>query len=219
MKAAVLFSGGKDSNLALLRAVDSGIIVECLVCIKPEADDSYMFHKPCIELATLQAARMGYPVVSATVSGVKEEEVRELKDVFGPLEIDAVVSGAVESNYQKSRIGEVACELGLKSINPLWRIDPMALLSELLDKGFKTMVVGVAAEGLGEEWLGRILDDDAVQELYELNRRYGIHPAGEGGEYETFVLDGPLYSQGIRVVGYDVVWEGISGYVSNMSVV
>ena len=162
---------------------------------------------------------MGYRLVSTAVSGVKEREVDELRDVLSGLDVDAVVSGAVESQYQKSRVDGVAGELGLESVAPLWRMDAMDLLRELLDREFKVMVVGVAAEGLGREWLGRVIDREAVEELGELNRKHSIHPAGEGGEYETFVLDGPLFKRGITVEGYGVVWEGLSGYLADMEAV
>jgi len=219
MNAAVLFSGGKDSNLALQKAVDSGMEVECLVAVKPVADDSFMFHKPCVELTGLQAERMGFEIVSAEVSGVKEREVDELGDVLSTLDVDAVVSGAIRSQYQKSRIDRLVVELGLRHITPLWHMDGMQLLRELLELEFKAMIVGVAAEGLGREWLGRIIDRGATEELAELNRKHFVHPAGEGGEYETFVLTGPLYSDEIRVEGYDVFWDGMSGHLDNVRAV
>jgi ABC transporter with metal-binding/Fe-S-binding domain ATP-binding protein len=218
MKAAVLFSGGKDSNLALQKAVESGVEVGCLVNLKPAADDSFMFHKPCVDLTPLQAGRMGYRIISSEVSGVKEREVDEMKTVLSALDVDAVVSGAVESQYQKSRVDRVAGELGLKSIAPLWHMDGRRILDELLEREFKVMFVGVAAEGLGRGWLGRIITQETVDELMELNRRYSIHLAGEGGEYETLVLDGPLFKSGIKVSSYEIVWDGVSGYIKNVKV-
>jgi len=196
MKVAVLFSGGKDSNYALYWAINQGWEVECLVSLKSEREDSFMFHVPCIELTNLQAYCTGIPLVEEKVSGVKEEEVKELERVLSRLEVDGVVSGAVASEYQKTRVDTVCHNLGFKDI---------------LYAGFKAMVVGISAYGLDEKWLGRVITDKDVSALMELEKKFGVNVCGEGGEFETLVLDGPTFRKRIVLTETRKVWGGQAG--------
>lgn len=211
MNVAVLFSGGKDSTYALYLALNEGLNVKTLLSINPLRDDSYMFHKPCIELASLQADCIGIPIIEETVSGVKEKEVKELERVLACLDVEGIVSGAVESQYQKTRIEKVCANLGLKSFSPLWQKNPSTLLTDILSDGFEVMVVGVAAQGLDDAWLGRIISSQDIKLLEDLEKKFGVHICGEGGEYETFVVDGPIFTKKIRVEDSEKKWDGQRG--------
>jgi diphthine-ammonia ligase len=200
MKLAVLFSGGKDSNYALYWALNQGFDVTHLVAIIPKKDDSYMFHVPCIGYTRLQAESIGIPLIQQEVSGVKEKEVSELECVLARLDIDGIVSGAVASEYQKTRLDSICENLKLRSYAPLWHKNQGQLLRDMINAGFKVMMVGIAAEGLDEGWLGRILTLEDVEKLEEIGRRHKINVSGEGGEYETFVLDGPIYKRPISII-------------------
>jgi predicted ATP pyrophosphatase (TIGR00289 family) len=125
-----------------------------------------------------------------------------------------LVSGAIASNYQKSRIEKVCEELGLKCLTPLWGENPMEILSELVKFGFETVITGVFAHGFSEEWLGRKIDYGTIKALVELNKRYGISLVGEGGEYETLVLDAPFFKKKkIKIVSAEKFWKNQSGYL------
>jgi uncharacterized protein (TIGR00290 family) len=82
----------------------------------------------------------------------------------------------------------------------------------MLDAGFEITILQVAAHGLDESWLGRTLDADALADLERLNEEYGVHLLGEGGEFETFVTDGPHMARPV-VLEYETVWEGTRGYL------
>lgn len=212
MSFLVLFSGGKDSNYAIYQALEQGLDVKCLLTIKSLNPESYMFHTPCVDLAALQAEAIGLPLIQETVSGVKEQEVSELESILSRLDVEGVVSGAIASEYQKSRLEKICSNLGLKVFNPLWGRDPEELMREIISKGFEVMVVGVAAYGLDEGWLGRKLSLDDVDELVKLNKKYGVHVAFEGGEAETLVLDAPMYKKRLQVDSFtkemDSQWSG-----------
>jgi len=214
LRVAALISGGKDSMLALHHAVWMGHEVSQLVVMLPERPDSWMFHTPNLHLTRLISEALGIPLVQAPTSGVKEVEVGDLKRILASLDVDAVVSGAVASQYQKSRIDGICKELGLTHISPLWGREPRSVLRELLDNEFEVIFVGVYAYGLGREWLGRRLDEDAVGELMELHEKFGVSPIGEGGEYETLVLDAPLYRRKIRILEVKERWMGDSGHLA-----
>ncbi len=213
MRVAVLISGGKDSALALHRALQKGYNVKFLIAMIPQRADSWMFHYPNIHLTELFAEAAAIPLVKGETAGVKEEELDDLKSVLAGLDVDGVISGAVASQYQRRRIQGVCEELGLSSIAPLWNEPPLKLLKELVGLGFNAVITGVYARGFDEGWLGRRIDTDAISDLLELNRKYCISLVGEGGEYETLVVDAPFFRKKIDLVEVDKVWAGESGWL------
>jgi predicted ATP pyrophosphatase (TIGR00289 family) len=212
MRVAVLATGGKDSALALHRVLNEGHEAAYLATMIPLREDSWMFHYPNIRLVDLFAEAAEIPLVKAETSGVKEEEVEDLKSLVAGLDVDGIVSGAIASEYQKTRIEGICRELNLKWLAPLWHEQPLGILKEILDLKFEVIMTGVYAYGFGQEWLGRKIDEATVDVLMELNRQYGVSPVGEGGEYETLVLDAPFLKKKIVVVRAEKVWKGQSGY-------
>jgi predicted ATP pyrophosphatase (TIGR00289 family) len=101
--------------------------------------------------------------------------------------------------------------LNLKSIAPLWHRAPFDLLQEIVELKFEVIIIGVYAHGFGEEWLGRKIDGSMIQDLLRLNRQYGVSLVGEGGEYETLVLDAPFYRKKIEILTAKKIWKGQSG--------
>jgi predicted ATP pyrophosphatase (TIGR00289 family) len=214
MRVAALISGGKDSALALHRALREGHKVSFLVAMIPQREDSWMFHYPNIHLTELFAEAAAIPLLEAETLGIKEEELKDLKRALATLDIEGVVSGAVASQYQKQRIQNVCEELGLHSITPLWREDQLKLLEELVALKFKAIITGVYAYGLDRNWLGRQIDEDTIKALLDLRRKYHVSLVGEGGEYETLVLDAPFFKKRIDLVETEKIYEGQSGWLS-----
>lgn len=213
MRVAALISGGKDSALALHRVLKQGYDVKYLVTMIPRRADSWMFHFPNIHLTELFSKAAGIPLVKAETAGVKEAELEDLKRLLAGLNADGIVSGAVASEYQKTRIERICQELGLESITPLWHEDPYTLLCEIVNERFEVVFVGVYAYGFDASWLGRVIDPKMIDELVELNRRYHVSIVGEGGEYETLVLDAPFFKKKICLVRTERIWERQSGYL------
>jgi len=213
LRVAALVTSGKDSALALHRALKRGYEVAYLVTMVPKRQDSWMFHYPNIHLTDLFAHAAGIPLVKAETSGIKEVEVEDLRKLLATLDVDAVVSGAISSEYQKKRIDRICEELGLKSIAPLWHEDPRKLLDELVKLKIETIIVGVYAYGFTSDWLGRKIDQATINALVELNKKYQVSLVGEGGEYETLILDAPFFNKKIQLVETEKVWENQSGYL------
>ncbi|MEM4389897.1 MAG: diphthine--ammonia ligase [Candidatus Micrarchaeia archaeon] len=216
MRVAVLFSGGKDSTLAAWLALSQGWEIACLLTMLPARADSFMFHHPNVKWCGLQAEAMGVEWARAKTSGERELEVAELGRVLQRLKpalrLDGVVSGALASEYQKEKIDSVCEELGLRSFAPLWHKGGESVLRELVGAGWEIFVSAVAAEGLDREWLGRKLDDKAIEELAAISRARGIHVGFEGGEGETFVAFAPgLFRRRVKVTRARAVWTGSSG--------
>ncbi len=209
MRIAVLYSGGKDSNYALYWALRQGFEVKYLISMVSESEESYMYHVPNIHLTELQAKATGIPLVKGFTSGEKEEEVEDMKAVLEGLKIDGVVAGALASEYQKQRVDRVAKELGIESFAPAWHRDPVEYMREIIGI-FDVVIVGVSAYGFDESWLGRRIDEKALGELVELHRKYKIHVAGEGGEFETFVRDAPFFKASIVFDEVEKEWDGFN---------
>jgi len=216
MRAGVLFSGGKDSTYAAYLASKRKELA-CLITLFPKTETSYMFHFPNLKWTSLQAEVAGVPQVVGDTTGVKEEELADLKAVLRSAKqkfgLGGVYTGALASVYQKSRVEKICHELGLECVSPLWNIDPQTHLRTLVREGFVVEVVSVSALGLEEWWLGRILDEGAIDELVALAAKYKFHVGLEGGEGETFVLDCPLFSKKIEITSTEKHWRGDSGYL------
>jgi diphthine-ammonia ligase len=211
MQVAALVSGGKDSALALHRATESGHTVKFLISMIPEREDSWMFHYPNINLTELFADAAAIPLIKRETSGIKEEELEDLKAILRTVDVEGVVSGAISSKYQKERIDGVCRELGLTSVTPLWKQKPLKLLNELVDLDFKVIITCVCGYGFGEDWLGRLIDAKTISDIVDLHKRFHISLVGEGGEYETLVLDAPFFSKMIDLVQTRRTWEDHSG--------
>jgi len=214
MDLAVLFSGGKDSAYAMHRAMETDI-VRCLVSIESENPESYMFHTPNIDITSLQAKAIGLPLIVGKTKGKKEEEIEDMKAALKrateEYDIEGVVTGAIESVYQAERVQRACHELGLWCFNPLWKMDQEELVRQVIAEGFETMVSGVFAYPMEEEWLGRRLDVQALNELLELSKKFGISPSGEGGEIETTVLFGPMFKKRIDVLDTRIEFKANAG--------
>ncbi|GGN85942.1 MULTISPECIES: diphthine--ammonia ligase [Haloarcula] len=221
-----LFSGGKDSSWALYRALERGYPVERLVTVHPEGD-SYMYHVPATRLASLAAESIGIPLLEvepddfgaddvADSGRQGDEELEPLEAALRELDADlpdgvgGITAGAVESEYQTTRIEAMAERLEANVFAPLWQENPRDLADAMLDAGFEIRIIRVAAYGLDESWLGRRLDADALDELEALNDEYGVHILGEGGEFETLVTDGPHMDRRIELES-ETEWDGTRG--------
>lgn len=213
LRVAALVTGGKDSALALHRSLKQGHKIVSLVTMVPQRADSWMFHYPNIHMADLFAEAVGIPLVKSETSGLKDAELVDLKQTLAQLSIDAVVSGAISSKYQKEHVDGICAELEINHIAPLWQNDPLSLLNEMLELKMKTIIVGLYAHGFTSDWLGREIDETTIGDLVELNRRYQVSLVGEGGEYETLVLDASFLSKRIKLIDIERIWQGASGYL------
>jgi len=203
MKLGVLFSGGKDSTLAAWIAKREGYEISCLISIISENKESYMFHTPSISKTKMQAQAMNIPLIVQKTKGEKEIELKDLekaiKKAKEKYKISGILTGAVESVYQASRVQKICSKLNLECFNPLWLMDQFELLNDLLKNKFDVIITGVFAYPLDSLWLGKVINKKSIDEVQILNEEYKINPAGEGGEFETFVLNCPLFKRKLKI--------------------
>ena len=238
MRVAVLASGGKDSTYASWWAQLQGWDVVSLVTVLVRGDDSMMFQLQNTWISAFQASSMGIPWRPVISSGEAEKEVIDLEEAInsevgdfddiewvfprgietpddlvihsGALEIDALVVGALRSDYQKTRIERMCQRLGIVSFCPIWHKDSREHMQSLLDHGFGVIFTSVSTEGMNEDWIGRTLERESLNDLIDLSRRYRFNLDGEGGEFETIVVSAPHMKRDVVVEG-DAVWSGSRG--------
>lgn len=210
-KCAVLFSGGKDSCLALHLAKQKGYDIKYLLSIIPENFDSFMFHKPDLRLLKKQAEMLGMSN-KLLIRKTKGEEGKELIDLELLMkkikdEIDVIIVGGIASSYQGKRIKKICSKLGLEFYAPLWDFNSEDVWGLLLKKKFKVILTKISCEGIPEEFLGKIINYKKFKELKKLAEEYKFRTDLEGGEAETSVLKMPEFKKEIGIK-YNVKSEG-----------
>ncbi|MBP51417.1 MAG: diphthine--ammonia ligase [Candidatus Thalassarchaeaceae archaeon] len=245
MRVAILGSGGKDSAYATWWALMRGWDVRAVVTMCVTGDDSMMFQTQGVGMAGMQAASAGIPWLPILTSGEMDEEMEDLENGLrglsnpdsameiswpegwdssyiaihtGALSVDGIVSGALRSDFQKTRIELMCQRLGIHSFSPLWHNSPNSHMSSLCEHGFEVVIASVSSEGLGMEWLGKKLGMSNLRELEELSKRYRFNVDGEGGEFETLVLGAPHMNRDIEIT-MEPVWNGSRGHLKVKSAV
>ncbi len=215
MKLGILFSGGKDSTYAAFLAKNKGHKLSCLISVISKNKESYMYHTPNIRLVDLQAKAANISLIKVQTKGEKEKELKDLEKAIilakKKYKIEGIVSGAVASTYQASRIQRICNKLNLWCINPLWQKDQEILIREIINSGFKFVITKIAALGLDKTWLGKVIENKDIDKLVQLNKKYGINIAFEGGEAETFVYDCPLFDKKIKILKAQKIYKNYSG--------
>ena len=206
MTWAALTSGGKDSILALQKALDAGMDVSYMVTVVPDNPDSYMFHSANLAAVPVIAERCDLTYVGIPTNGEKEAELLDLENGLRSLPIEGVIVGAIESEYQRSRVAALCDRLGLAMCAPLWHMDPLVLLHEVAERMDGRIVVP-AVDGLEKNVLGKLIDADLSDLLCHISARRRINIAGEGGEYESLTLAAPCFSSPVECEGWSVAFS------------
>ena len=210
--AAMLWTGGKDSSMALYEADQNGYGVRCLVTFAPP-DSDFLAHP--LGFIKMQALALALPhyifLVSAPFEKSYEICLCRLRDEMG---INCVVTGDIaEVNGNPNWVRERSRPVGMHVHTPLWERDRNILLRQLLDRGFKARISCVETRWFDEGWVGRELNDSAIAELRIIREKTGLDLCGEEGEYHTLVTDGPLFKRGIVIRSYSKRVSGSRAYM------
>ena len=201
-KVFVSWSGGKDCSLALYRAIRNGQDVRYLASMIMENTGRLWPHHLIPEVISLQAKAMGIPLIlkRATAESYAERYRQMLQDfraeglsggVFGDVSI-----GNGLADEHKQWVDDVCLPEGITPHRPLWGQGREELITDLIESGFEVIII-MADEKLGKDFLGRKLDWNLLQEL---KQRYEQSPTGEVGSYHTFVIDGPMFKKRLQIV-------------------
>ncbi|WP_232696199.1 diphthine--ammonia ligase [Brevibacillus daliensis] len=204
-KFVASFSGGKDSTLALYKAMKDGEAVGLIVMMEEEGKRSRSHGLPP-DLLRAQAESIGLPICSAAASWADYEEVfMSLLEKAKSLGAEVLVTGDLDMPEHGCWHDKVTKNAGLKLGMPLWEMNHKEAVEEFLNLGFVTKIVTVNLSlGMKVEDLGRTLTHEYIKELEER----GVDPCGEGGEFHTTVIDGPIFKNPIPVRECEIIKEG-----------
>uniref|UniRef100_A0A8C6RW08 Diphthine--ammonia ligase n=1 Tax=Nannospalax galili TaxID=1026970 RepID=A0A8C6RW08_NANGA len=213
MRVAALISGGKDSCYNMMQCIAAGHQIVALANLRPDEKrvgsdelDSYMYQTVGHHAIDLYAEAMALPLYRRTIRGRSLDTGRvytkcegdEVEDLYELLklvkekeEIEAVSVGAILSDYQRIRVENVCKRLNIQLLAYLWQRNQEDLLREMIASNIQAVIIKVAAL---------------------LSKKYGVHVCGEGGEYETFTLDCPLFKKKIIVDSSEVVTHSADAF-------
>lgn len=212
MRVAVLFSGGKDSCQAVRYCQKQGWDIT-LVAVRPKNPEAYLWHYATVDLAPLVAEALGLPIIMLKCDVIgPEAEARVLEKVLDELEPDALVFGGNGTQETQIRtVRTLAKKRGIEVIVPYEGWDSEKLFKEEIKAGFDIRMTDVSADGLGPEWLGKKLNKQNFRKLLALSKRFGFDLLGEGGQFNTFVVDGPGFKKRIHFQSKRKIWDTKTG--------
>src|SRR3989304_957977 len=216
MKLASLFSGGKDSTYSIFLAKKQGHEIKCLLSVFPKSDESHLLHHPNLQWTHLQSQSMQIPQLTIKSESDKTgNEINALENILirsiDEYQIEGLVHGGIQSQFQKEKFENLCNKLNLKSIAPLWNRKPLEYMNELISSNFVFIITSVSSDGLDDSWLGKIITKNDITYLYTLSQKFGFNLNFEGGEAETFVIDCPLFSHTIKIIEGKKIWDGYRG--------
>ena len=203
-KFIVSYSGGKDSTLALYHAMQVGKAIGLIVMLEEQGLRSRS-HAMSMEIIQAQANALGLPIIT-TSSSWNDYETEFLKLLADAKQqgAEVLVTGDLDMPEHGCWHDRITQQAGLKLCMPLWQRPHREVIEEFIQLGFKTMIVTVNLDlGMKVDDLGKILTLDYIQELE--NR--GIDPCGEGGEFHSTVINGPLFTAPIAVRKGDILYH------------
>lgn len=200
-RSAMLWTGGKDSSLALSEATENGYHVCCLATFAPP-DAGFLAHP--LPFIALQAEALALPHCILTVREPFDESYEtQLRWLRDEMNVTAVITGDIaEVNGNPNWICERGHRIGMHVHRPLWGRDRLGLLQQMLDRKLKVRFSCVDTHWLEGGWIGRELDEQAIAELRVIRQQTGLDLCGEEGEYHTLVTDGPQFTRAVEILSY-----------------
>lgn len=227
MKFVALISGGKDSFFNIHHCLSRGHELVALANLYPinkeDEIDSHMFQTVGHDIIDNYGECLGKPLIRRGIVGkssnlnleyeiTQDDEIEDLYELLKEIkqqypEIEAVSCGAILSQYQRTRVENVCDRLGLTSLAYLWQRNQMELMQEMCQNKLDARMIKVAAIGLNENHLGKSITE-MLPVMMRLNQLYDVHICGEGGEFETIVLDSPIFVKKLRVTRQELFKQG-----------
>ncbi|MBN1831930.1 MAG: diphthine--ammonia ligase [Deltaproteobacteria bacterium] len=200
------WSGGKDSCLALYHAIQHDGIPKALLTLMTEGKERSRSHGLPIAVFKSQASSLGIPLVPRSSSWADYEHTFiSAAHEFRKEGVEYGVFGDIDVEPHLEWVKRVCASASIQAYEPLWKRDRSELLDEFFSLGFKAMIIAVKQETLDNDFLGRILDRQVINEM----KKVGIDASGENGEYHTVVIDGPIFAYPLQLEkGRRVIMDG-----------
>ncbi len=212
LNAAVFWSGGKDCSLAHFIAARAGYKVEYLVTFAPP-DAQFLAHPIAIMQSQAEAMGLCHLIIeiSEPYADSYKNGIQMLNERYN---ISTLVTGDIAEVDGYPNWIRQCCEGANVSVyTPLWGMSREAILTDLIDNGFKIVFSCIKDPPLSPDWLGRELITSTFQELQALSQQTGMDSCGENGEYHTITLDSPLFKKEIVLARYRAMSQGAMHYL------
>jgi len=209
---AVLWTGGKDSALALYEAQRMGYDVAKLVTFAP-ANGKFLAHPLSFMACQAEALHVPRAVIEIKEPYKKsyEDAIHALKDKEG---LDVLVTGDIaEVDGYPNWVKECSESAHVEVLTPLWKLDRLTLANRLISNGFEVIFSCVKKPWFTADWIGKTLNVDTLEQLKELNQKTGLDICGENGEYHTLVLDGPSFKKRIQMGSHSTIQQDSLMYI------
>ncbi|MFX1364329.1 MAG: diphthine--ammonia ligase [Promethearchaeota archaeon] len=201
MSYLVSWSGGKDCCFACFKAISEGYNISHLINLVSKESKKIDTHNINTELIQLQAKSMHIPLIQQEISW--NNYTQEFKRIIKPLiknSLKGIIFGDIyleefEIQKHKKWAENVCGELGVQAVEPLWGYSADDIYLELIEVGFKAIIVSLKANLINKKWLGQFLD----KSYFEYLKDNQINTCGELGEFHTFVTDCPLFKEKINI--------------------
>lgn len=194
------WSGGKDSCLALYKVINQGHNIKALMNFVSKGHKRCHFHGIPSKLIKMQAEAIGIPLFAKEIPDESKEYEKTFKssvnDIKKKYDIDGIVFGDIYLDEHKEWVERVCNDLKIKALEPLWQLSVDNIIKEFINLGFKSMIVSAKSDLFDENFIGRVIDHQLVEELKEKN----ICVCGENGEYHSYVFDGPIFKKRINIL-------------------
>lgn len=200
MKVICSWSGGKDGCLACYEAKGQGHEICYLLNFREEDGKKSISHGLDAELISMQSHLAGVPLITRNANRVTYEA--QFKDALREarrLGVEGGIFGDIDLQPHRDWLERACAEVGIEPLFPLWKRERMDLMNEFLDAGFEAVVVSTLGRVLGQDWLGRNINEQFIKDILALQQAIEVDLCGEAGEYHTFVTGGPLFSQRIKI--------------------
>ena len=199
-QAFVSWSGGKDCCLACYLAMAGGLEIRYLVNMLTEDGTYSRTHGLSAEVLQLQSRVVGIPLLQRKATWDTYES--EFKKLLGSLKQEGInvgVFGDIDLDEHRKWVERVCDSVGITPHLPLWGKRQDEILKHFISLGFEAVVVATRGDMLGEEWLGRRIDLDFINQLTGLDKTNNITLCGEAGEYHTLVVNGPIFQNRLEM--------------------
>ncbi len=211
-----MYSGGKDSTLAIEYCMQRGWNIKYLLSVKPSRKDCYLFHYATVEYTKQLAEILGFRhiMIGCNVADA-EKEAELIREVVEKEPVEALVLGGV--GLQETQLRSLQNELhpfGVEVFASHAGMEHDKLVEDMIARGYDIRITQVAVEGLGEGWLGERLTKENFDRLKRLSQRHGFHVGFEGGHADTLVVDGPIFKKKLDILDFDkVIDDAYCGHI------
>ncbi len=208
MKVAVLYSGGKDSTFAIDAVLKKGWEIEYLLSVKPSRKDCFLFHYATVEHTKELAKILGIKHIFTTCDVADTiQEAQIVKEIIIKNPVDAVVLGGVGLQVtQLTSIQKALLPYGIETFAMHAGEEHDKVMEEALKAGYEIIITQVASDGLGK-WLGKKLTLENFEQFKKDSEKFGFHIGGEGGYYDTLVVDGPIFSKRLALGEMEITMD------------